>query len=67
MATALGLLDGEEVLDLAPIPEVDGHVHKVEGLALRGVGDGEVHLLGVADDDDPDAPSALLELRTELV
>ena len=37
VATALALVDGEQVLAVAPIPEVDGHVHKVEGLALRGV------------------------------
>ena len=37
VATALALVDGEEVLAVAPIPEVDGRVHKIEGLALRGL------------------------------
>ncbi len=66
VATALALVDGDEILDVAPIPEVDGHVHKVEGLALREFRDGHVHLLAVVDDDDPDAPSAGIELRADL-
>ncbi|CCG02119.1 conserved protein of unknown function [Blastococcus saxobsidens DD2] len=66
VATAIALVDGDTVLAVAPIPEVDGHVHKVEGLALRGVSDDVVHLLAVVDDDDPESPSAELELRVEL-
>ncbi len=66
VATALALLDGEEVLAVAPIPEVDGHVHKVEGLALRGVRDGQVHMLAVVDDDDPGTPSSEIDLRAAL-
>ncbi|MGY1618283.1 DUF6910 family protein [Geodermatophilus sp. SYSU D00691] len=66
VATALVLVDDEDVVAVAPIPEVDGHVHKVEGLALREVGDGAVHLLAVVDDDDPDHPSTELELRAVL-
>ena len=66
VATALVLVDDDDVLAVAPIPEVDGHVHKVEGLALREVGDGTVHLLAVVDDDDPARPSAELELRAVL-
>ena len=66
VATALALLDGERVLAVTPIPEMDGQVHKVEGLALREVRDGVVHLLAVVDDDDPDRPSAVLRLRAEL-
>jgi hypothetical protein len=66
VATALALVDDEQVLAVAPIPEVDGHVHKVEGLALRAVHDGQVRLLAVVDDDDPDAPSAEIELRAVL-
>ena len=63
VATALALVDGDEVLAVAPIPEVDGHVHKVEGLALRSVRDGQVHLLAVVDDDDPEKPSSEIDLR----
>jgi hypothetical protein len=66
VATALVLVDGAEVLDAAPLPEVGGCVHKVEGLALRSVRDGEVRLLAVVDADDPGAPSARLELRVRL-
>ena len=66
VATALALVDGERVLAVAPIPEVDGHVHKIEGLALREVRDGAVHLLAVVDDDDPTRPSAVLHLRAVL-
>ncbi|TFV52751.1 hypothetical protein E4P43_05170 [Blastococcus sp. TF02A-35] len=66
VATAVALLDGESVQAVAPIPEVDGHVHKVEGLALRRVEGATVHLLAVVDDDDPTTPSAELDLRVEL-
>jgi hypothetical protein len=66
VATALALVDDEQLLAVAPIPEVAGHVHKVEGLALRAVRDGVVHLLAVVDDDDPDAPSTEIELRAVL-
>jgi hypothetical protein len=63
VATALALVDDTEVLAVAPIPEVGGRVHKVEGLALREVRNGEVHLLAVVDDDDPTVPSAEVDLR----
>ena len=66
VATALALVDDATVVAVEPLPEVDGHVHKVEGLALRAVEGGTVHLLAVVDDDDPDAPSAELDLRVEL-
>jgi hypothetical protein len=66
VATALALVDDADVLSVAPIPEVDGHVHKVEGLALRGFRRDRVDLLGVVDDDDPDTPSAELDLVVEL-
>ena len=66
VATALALLDGEKVLDVAPIPEVDGHVHKIEGLALREVRGDEVHMLAVVDDDHPDTASAEIDLRAVL-
>ena len=66
VATAIVLVDDGTVLDLAPIPEVDGHVHKVEGLAVRGLDGSRVDLLAVVDDDDPETPSAELDLRVEL-
>lgn len=66
VATALALVDDGGVVAVAPVPEVDGVVHKVEGLALRSVEGGTVHLLAVVDDDDPEAPSTELDLRLEL-
>lgn len=66
VATALALVDEEEVVATAAIPEVAGHVRKVEGLALRRVDGGEVHLLAVVDDDDPERPSTAIELRVQL-
>ena len=66
VATALALVDDEEVVAVAPIPEVEGHVHKVEGLALQAFDAGQVHLLAVVDDDDPDTPSTAVDLRADL-
>ena len=66
VATALVLVDDVDVLAVAPIPDVAGHVLKVEGLALREVRGDELHLLGVVDDDDPTRPSAELALRVSL-
>jgi hypothetical protein len=66
VATALALVQDGSVVAVVPVPEVGGAVHKVEGLALRAVDDGTVHLLAVVDDDDPEAPSTELDLRLEL-
>ena len=66
VASALVLVDGDTVLDTAPFPEPDGRVDKVEGLAVRQVHEGVVHLLAVVDADDPEVPSVALELRVEL-
>ncbi len=66
VASALALLDGETVVAVTRVPEAHGVVHKIEGLALRAVDGTTVHLLAVVDDDDPEAPSAELELRVEL-
>ncbi len=66
VAAALVLVDGDTVLDVATVPEVDGRVPKVEGLALRAVEDDDVHLLAVVDDDDPTRPSTALELHARL-
>jgi hypothetical protein len=66
IATAVALVDGADVQAVAPIPELHGHVHKVEGLALRAVAGHVLHLLAVVDDDEPDTPSAAIELRVDL-
>ncbi len=65
VATALALVDDVDVLDVAPIPEVGGHVHKIEGLALQEVGSDVVRLLAVVDVDNPEVPSAELHLRVD--
>lgn len=62
VATALVLADGGRVLDVTPLPEVDGQVVKVEGLALRGTDGAAVHLVAVVDADDPELPSPQVDL-----
>ena len=66
VATALVLVDDAQVVAVAAVPEVDGRVQKVEGLAVRGVGGESVQLLAVVDADDPEAPSVQLDLRVVL-
>ena len=60
--SALALLDGETVLEVAAVPDVDGRPVKLEGLALAGPGEGRLHVVAVVDADDPGVPSLLLEL-----
>lgn len=60
--SAVALLDGDRVLDLAELPLLDGVVAKVEGLALAGYRDDLLDLVAVVDADDPAVPSLLLEL-----
>jgi len=66
VATALALVDGDDLVAVVPIPEIEGRVHKVEGLALDEVRGDTVHLLAVVDDDDPTTPSTELTLRAVL-
>lgn len=63
VATALALLDGADVVARAVLPEVDGRVHKVEGLTLLDCDAAGACLLAVVDDDDDTVPSASLVLR----
>ncbi len=63
VATALALLAGEDGPAVVPLPPVDGRVAKVEGLALLGSSHDDARLLAVADEDDPELPSAELVLR----
>ena len=62
VASALALLDGDEVLAVVELPHVDGEVAKVEGLALLDADATGARLLAVVDDDDPGQPSAELRL-----
>ena len=65
VGSALALLDGERLLDLAELPLLDGEVAKLEGLALVGHRDDLLDLVAVVDADDPEVPSLLLELVVE--
>jgi len=60
--SALALLDGDRVVDLAELPLLAGAVTKVEGLALAGRRDDALDVVAVVDADDPLVPSLLLEL-----
>lgn len=62
VGSALALLDGDRLLDLAELPLLDGAVAKVEGLALVGRREDVLDLVAVVDADDPAVPSLLLEL-----
>jgi hypothetical protein len=62
VAAALALVDGEDLVALAPLPQVGGAVAKLEGLALLVAGPYGALLLGVVDDDDPEVPSTELTL-----
>ncbi|HEU0102851.1 MAG TPA: hypothetical protein VFR07_11085 [Mycobacteriales bacterium] len=63
VGAALALVDGEEVLDVAPLPEVDGVVQKVEGLGIEDLLPDGLRLRAVVDADDPLAPSVELTMR----
>ena len=65
VGSALALLDGDRLLDLAELPLLDGEVAKLEGLALVGHRDDVLDLVAVVDADDPEVPSLLLELEVE--
>jgi hypothetical protein len=66
VGSALALLDGDRLLDLAELPLLDGEVAKLEGLALVAERDGVLDLVAVIDADDPEVPSLLLELELSL-
>jgi SAM-dependent methyltransferase len=67
VGTALALLDGDDVLGVAPLPEVGDEPHKVEGIALvHPTPSGPLRLLAVVDDDDETAASTALRLRVAL-
>jgi hypothetical protein len=63
VGSALALLDGDRLVDLAQLPLLDGVVAKVEGLALAGRRDDVLDVVAVVDADDPAVPSLLLELE----
>jgi len=62
VGSALAVLDGDRLVDVAELPLLDGEVAKLEGLALVGHRDDVLELVAVIDADDPGVPSLLLEL-----
>ena len=66
VASALALLDGDSVLGVAPLPQVDGAVAKVEGLSVLEWDGTHGRVVAVADADDPHVPSSMLWLRVSL-
>ena len=65
VASALVRLS-EDVLDVTPLPLIEGAVAKIEGLMLLDAADERVRLLAVADGDDPQAPPLCVRLRLDL-
>jgi hypothetical protein len=63
--SALALLDGDRVMDVAALGHLDRRVAKVEGLALARYDGGTLRLVAVVDADDPTVPSSMLELSVE--
>jgi hypothetical protein len=63
VASAVALLDGDDLLSIAVLPEVDGEVAKVEGLAVVTADRTGAQLLAVVDDDDTEVASLALTLR----
>jgi hypothetical protein len=63
VAAALALLDGHVLRDVVPLPDLDGRVAKVEGLAVVTADRGSAQVLAVVDDDDPEAASLSMVLQ----
>lgn len=67
VGSALVRLMDRTVTHIAPLPLVDGHVCKVEGLVLTGEQEAAgFGVLAVADVDDPTSPSLALRLVVRL-
>ena len=65
-ATALARIRGDRVVEVVPLPTLDGHVLKVEGLMVLDADDRTTTLFAVIDVDDPDAASWSTTLRVRL-
>ena len=65
VGSALVVLDGAEVVASAAVPEVDGVVSKVEGLALVDRSGTSAQVLATVDADDHAEPSLALHLRLD--
>jgi hypothetical protein len=66
LGSALALLDDHTVLAAVSLPEPDGRIAKVEGLAVLAWDDRGGRVLATVDADDPEAPSAVLTLDVRL-
>ncbi|WP_322921711.1 DUF6910 family protein [Nocardioides renjunii] len=66
VASALARIRGDRVVDVVPLPELDGSVIKVEGLMVLEADEEQATLLAVTDVDDPDAASWEARLRVRL-
>jgi hypothetical protein len=66
LGSALALLDGQVTLATVSLPEPDGRIAKVEGLAVMEWDDHGGRLLATVDADDAAVPSALLTLDVRL-
>lgn len=66
LGSGLALLDGQTTVDTVLLPEPDGRVAKVEGLAVLDWDAVGGRLLATVDADDPEVPSAVLTLAVTL-
>jgi hypothetical protein len=66
LGSALALLDDDVTVATVSLPEPDGRIAKVEGLAVVEWGDRGGRLLATVDADDPEVPSAVLTLDVRL-
>ena len=63
VASALARLEDDLVVQVVPLPDLDGRVIKVEGLMVLETHERETLLLAVADEDDPEAASVATRIR----
>jgi hypothetical protein len=63
VASALARIRADRVLEVVPLPTLDGGVIKVEGLMVVDSGESHTTLLAVTDVDDPQAASWATTLR----
>ena len=66
VASALAVLEGDSLVAVGELPEVDGHVAKVEGLSVQEWDGSAGRVVAVVDADDPHVPSSMLRLRVSL-
>lgn len=66
LGSALAVLDDHETVEVVLLPEPDGRVAKVEGLALLAWSEAGGRLLATIDADDPEVPSGVLTLDVSL-